>query len=677
MYVLSSLSACPIGVSENTHRDWECDTDVVRARRYQVDRGSALYYQSTRSPPKTPPPASPEPLPKLEHAPTETPASPKPTTNTGRDSTAAVGGNPPVLSHSPVLQMSGMTGGVGRPGSSGTGTMGPPPPPPMMMGMGQTMHHPTPPITHAAAAVLGIQQHATAPSPSDILTGRRSMSGRASATPVMLNALGLPEPSPGGASVHSLSHGGSTMGPPSTMGQAQGMAVSPMLMTNRQVPTPRSGHAGMGIGGPTMGYPVQGGAGGMYGQQQQQQAMDGGGLPMGMAALPHRGSFGATSGQAVQDPRASQPPPASMSPVHMLGGGGSQISNLGPSGGSNLGGLGIGDGMNNIPGPQQPQQQGTPTPEQQAILQARLQQQHILQRQALAAAQQGQVAQNAGLRSGAGGAGGGFGASMVGQQHTGLDGINPLNQSQGTPTGGFSMQQGGGGGGGMNAHQQQQVAAFLRQQGMNMNPQQMAALGMFAQQQQQQRSQNQSQNQGMGQNHAMNQGQAQGGNAMFPSNQQQQQLQQSQNMANRLPPQFLAQFAQAQAQQQAAFGNGSPNNNNNVGLGGGGAGIPGGGNGAGMTGGGGPGGMTQDQARQLMGMQAALHQQRMMQRQQQQQQQGGGMQGGGGLQGGGMQQQGGGGMQSGMQGGGGQGQQQSINPALMAQFLQNQQQQQR
>ncbi|KAJ9113053.1 hypothetical protein QFC22_006149 [Naganishia vaughanmartiniae] len=547
---------------------WDENTEM-----YQVDRGSALYYQSTRSPPKTPPPAPPEPLPNVEPIPVETNASRRPTmTTAGNDAPPAVRDVPAALDHSPVLQMAGMAGGIGRPGSSGTGTMGPPPPP-MMMGMGHNMHHPTPPITHAAAAVLGIQQHA-APSPSDILASRRSLSGRTSATPVMLNALGLPEPSPGGASVHSLSHGPS-MGPP-PLGQSQGMSVSPMMMTNRQVPTSRSVHAGMS-NGPSMGYPMQSVAGsGMYGQQQGMDA----GIPMGMA-MPHRSSFGSASGQAVQDLRASQPPGGiSMSPVLLSGG--SQVPNLGS-------GIGMGgDGMV-ISGPQQ----GTPTPEQHAILQARLQQQHILQRQALAAAQQGQVTQHQG-------GGGGFGSMMPAQgqeRQGGMDGINQLSQSQPAGSGAFPMQQGSAAGG--MTYQQQQIAAFLRQQGMNMNPQQMAAL-INAQQQQQQRSQ-QSQNHNQGQAQGQGQSQGPGNNAMFTA-------------------------------------------------------------GAGP----GPGGMTQEQARQLMGMQAAIHQQRMMQRQQQQNQQGGAMQGGG------MSQAGGAGMQ---QGQGAQGQQ-GMNPALMAQFLQNQQRQQ-
>lgn len=221
--------------------------------------------------------------------------------------------------------------------------------------------------------------------------------------------------------------------------------------------------------------------------------------------------------------------------------------------------------------------EGGPSPsvEQEALFQARLQQQHLLQRQALAA-QQAQQGQAQGFSS----------PGMPGNPAgNGLPLGFPGNV---TPA---------------------SAAAFLRQQGMN--PQQVLALNLFAaqQQRQQQMAATGSQPPGMGQSGMGQQPPAQqpgmGQLGMMGLNPQQQH-----QLANRLPPHLMAQF-----QQGAAGGTG----------------------------------MTNEQARAIMNMQQALAQQRMQQQQQQQQGQGFPN-------------------QQGMNMGAGQA---GINPALMAQFLQN------
>jgi hypothetical protein len=162
------------------------------------------------------------------------------------------------------------------------------------------------------------------------------------------------------------------------------------------------------------------------------------------------------------------------------------------------------------------------------------------------------------------------------------------------------------------------AAAYLRQQGMN--PQQMAALNMLAAQQRAQQAQATGTSSGspMGTQPGMQQSPGMAQLGMMGLNPQQQQ-----QLANRLPPHMIAQL-----QQQGGFPH-TPN--------------------TGGAGGAGSSGMTPEQARAIMNMQQALR----MQQQQAQQGQG--------------QGQG----QHGMPGQQGLGSQAGINPAMMAQFLQN------
>lgn len=236
--------------------------------------------------------------------------------------------------------------------------------------------------------------------------------------------------------------------------------------------------------------------------------------------------------------------------------------------------------------------------DQEALAQARLQQQHLLQRQMLAAQQAQQASQSQGQ---------GFGSP-------GMNAANAMPNNANPSTGGFPP------------NLNPAAAAYLRQQGMN--PQQMAALNMFAAQQRAQQAAGTPIGQQPGAQAGIQQSAAMAQLGMMGLNPQQQHA-----LANRIPPQMLAQL-----QQQGGFP--SPGNA-----------------GAGVTG---TTGMTSEQARTFMNMQQALAQQRIQQQQAQQQGQSQQQQNMPGQQGMGAQGMGAQGMGA-----------QSINPALMAQFLQN------